>query len=127
MAKRFEAVLTEQLQDPAVRARWERTAVARAIAISVLRYRTAQGLSQKQLAERLGWKQSQVARLELGEHTPTLDTLVHLSRMLGLEVLVDIRPAGRRGAQWVTSEAEQAGVTERFTTEEGGRLLVAAG
>lgn len=127
MAKRFEAVLAEQLRDPEVRAQWERTAMARAVAISVLRYRTAQGLSQRQLAERLGWKQSQVARLELGEHTPTLETLVYLSRRLELEFLVDVRPGITGRTQWVTSEAEHAQVTESFATEDGGRVLVAAG
>jgi transcriptional regulator with XRE-family HTH domain len=127
MAKRFEAVLAEQLGDPDLRERWERTAVARAVAISVLRYRTAQGLSQRQLAERLSWKQAQVARLELGEHTPTLDTLVHLSRTLELEFLIDIQPVGRDGTRWITSEAEEAGVIEKLSSKEGARILVAAG
>lgn len=59
-AKRFETVLDEQLRDPALREQWERTAVARAVAIAIIRYRVEHGLSQKQLAERLGWKQSAV-------------------------------------------------------------------
>jgi len=127
MGRRFDAVLAEELQNLEVRARWERTAVARAVALCVLRYRTGQRLSQRQLADRLGWKQAQVGRLELGEHTPTLDTLIHLSRTLGLEFLVDIQPARRSGARWVTSEAEQAEVTESFETADGGHVLVAAG
>ncbi|MGI8553240.1 MAG: helix-turn-helix domain-containing protein [Dehalococcoidia bacterium] len=127
MAKRFEEVLEEQLQDPEVRGHWQRTALARAVAISSIRYRADHGLSQKQLAGLVGWKQPQVARLELGEHNPTIDTLVHLSQILGVEYLVDIRPAANDRGLWVTREAEEAGVVERFTTEEGGHVLVAAG
>jgi transcriptional regulator with XRE-family HTH domain len=127
MGKRLDEVLESELKNPEVRARWERTAVARAVALSVLRYRAGQRLTQKQLAERLGWKQAQMGRLELGEHTPTLDTLIHLSRALGLEFLVDIQLAQRSGARWVTSEAEQAEVTESFETADGGYVLVAAG
>jgi len=126
MAKRFETVLQEQLQDPVLRGQWERTAVARAVAISVIRYRVEHTLSQKQLAERLGWKQSQVGRLELGEHNPSIDTLVHLSRTLAVEFLVDIQPPKRRRARWITPQAEQAGVVERFAAD-GGRIVVAAG
>jgi transcriptional regulator with XRE-family HTH domain len=125
--KRFEAVLEEQLLNPELRAQWERTAMARAVAITVVRYRAERSLSQKQLAERLGWKQSQVARLELGEHSPAIDTLIHLSRALDLEFLLDIRPSHEHGPTWVTAEVENAGVVERLTTKAGAHILVAAG
>ncbi|MGI8552816.1 MAG: helix-turn-helix domain-containing protein [Dehalococcoidia bacterium] len=127
MTQQFEEVLEEQLEDPEFREHWQRTALARAVAMSSIRYRGEHGLSQKQLAELAGWKQPQVARLELGEHNPTIDTLVHLSRILGVEYLVDIRPAANHRRSWVTPEAEDAGVVERFTTQEGGHVLVAAG
>jgi Helix-turn-helix len=40
----------------------------------------------------LGWSQPVVARLEAAEHNPTMDTLVALSRTLGLRVHVDVGP-----------------------------------
>ena len=39
-------VLAEMLQDPQFRAEWERTALARAVAEAVIRYRAERGLSQ---------------------------------------------------------------------------------
>ncbi len=88
-----DEVLERQLRDPAFRAEWERTAVARAVALAVLRYRTDRGLSQRKLAELLGWKQPAVARLELGEHEPSVATLRHLAEKLGLEIALTIAPA----------------------------------
>jgi transcriptional regulator with XRE-family HTH domain len=85
-------VLAEMLQDPQFRADWERTALARAVAEAVIRYRTERGLSQTALARLLGWRQPVVARLEAAEHNPTMDTLLSLARKLGLRVQVDVGP-----------------------------------
>jgi ribosome-binding protein aMBF1 (putative translation factor) len=85
-------VLDDLLQDPEFRLEWERTALARAVAEAVIRYRTERGLSQTALARLLGWSQPVVARLEAAEHNPTMDTLVTLSRTLGLRVQVDVGP-----------------------------------
>jgi ribosome-binding protein aMBF1 (putative translation factor) len=69
---------------------WARTVVARAVANSLIRYRTEHQLSQRALAKILGWKQPQVARLEHGEVTPGVDTMVHLARTLGMHFVVAI-------------------------------------
>ena len=78
-------VLAEMLQDPQFRAEWERTALARAVAEAVIRYRAEHGLSQTGLARLLGWRQPVVARLEAAERNPSMDTLLTLARA---------RPAG---------------------------------
>jgi DNA-binding XRE family transcriptional regulator len=57
-------------------------------------WREGRGLSQRELAERLGWEQPHVARLEAGAHTPNLATLNRLARRLGLEVTVRAGPGG---------------------------------
>jgi len=49
-----EQVKAEALKNPAVRAVWDRTAVAREVAHRVLRYRVEHGLSQTELGSRLG-------------------------------------------------------------------------
>jgi ribosome-binding protein aMBF1 (putative translation factor) len=85
-------VLAEMLQDPEFRAEWERTALARAVAEAVIRYRAEHGLSQTALAGLLGWRQPVVARLEAAEHNPSMDTLLTLARTLGLRVHVDVGP-----------------------------------
>ena len=92
-----EDVLARQLKDPDFRAEWERTSLARAVAIEVVKYRADQGLSQAALAERLGVSQPIVARLERGDHTPNWETLGRLARAMGVHFLVDVDPvAGPR-------------------------------
>ncbi len=91
--KTSEELLAEDLaSDPKFRAEWERTALARAIALELVRYRGAHELSQRGLARLVGMSQPQVARLELGEYNPRVETLVRLSAALGLEFRINIRP-----------------------------------
>jgi ribosome-binding protein aMBF1 (putative translation factor) len=85
-------LLDDLLKDPGFREQWERTALARAVAEAVIGYRADRGLTQTALARLLGWSQPVVARLEAAEHNPSMDTLVELSRKLGLRVHVDVGP-----------------------------------
>jgi len=91
---RFKDVLAESLRNPAVRAEWDRTALAREVSIWLLRYRKDRNLTQTDLAELLGWRQPAVARLESGEHEPSVSTLHHLIERLGTRARIDIQPEG---------------------------------
>ncbi len=82
-------------KDPAARERWERTALARAVAIAVIRYRAKHALSQRGLAKQIGMPQPHVARLELGEHNPSVDMLLRLAQGLGQCFVVAVAPADR--------------------------------
>ena len=124
--KTNEELIEEQLQsDPEFRAEWERTAVARAVAIEVLRYRTDRDLSQTALADLLGMKQPQVSRLESGDVNPTVETLVRLSSRLGMEFTLDIHPSGRE-PKHVTKRAQKR-AQARYENPEVGVLFAAAG
>jgi ribosome-binding protein aMBF1 (putative translation factor) len=90
-----EDVLAEELRDPEFRAEWERTALARWLATEVAHYRAEHDMSQRQLAEHLGVHQSDVARMESGEHTPSLERLVRIASGLDIELMIDIRPKDR--------------------------------
>jgi transcriptional regulator with XRE-family HTH domain len=106
--------IAEQLRtDPEFRAEWERTALARAVAIAIVRYRTQHDLSQRELADRLSMKQPQVARLELGEVNPSMDTLMRISARLGIEFTIDVRPAGTQ-ARNVTKRSQETASSARF-------------
>jgi ribosome-binding protein aMBF1 (putative translation factor) len=90
-----DEVLVKDLRDPEFRAEWERTALARWLAVEVAHYRAENELSQRQLAERLGVHQSDVARMESGEHVPSLERLVRVAQGLDIELMIDIRPQKR--------------------------------
>src|SRR5687767_10189281 len=81
--------------DEDVRSRWDRTALARAVANAIVAYRTEHGLSQGALAAKIGMKRPAVSRLELGEHNPSIETLERLATLLGLRFIVDVAPIGR--------------------------------
>lgn len=87
-----EVVLADQLTNPEFREEWERTALARTVANRVVAYRAEHGLSQAALARRLSVSQPLIARLEAGDHEPTLTTLARLARTLDLEFHIDITP-----------------------------------
>lgn len=76
--------------DPEYRAEWDRTAFAREVAIAIVRYRTERGMSQRDLATATGLTQPAIARLETGDHAPSLATLVKLTRSTGLRFRFDI-------------------------------------
>lgn len=90
-----DTLLAAQLRDdPEFRAVWERTAVARAIAVAVVRYRAEHRLTQRDVATRLKMAQPQVARLERGDVNPTMDTLMRVAGGLGIELVINLRPSG---------------------------------
>jgi ribosome-binding protein aMBF1 (putative translation factor) len=116
------AEMDTQMDDEA-RARWERTALARAVANAVVAYRTAHRLSQGALATKLGMKRPAISRLELGEHNPSIETLERLAKVLGLRFIVDIMPAGREAA----ALPPDVHVVGNAISADGTRILVAAG
>jgi len=120
-----DGLISEQLRtDPEFRAEWERTALARAVAVAIVRYRTEHDLSQRELAERLGMKQPQVARLELGEVNPSMDTLLRISAQLGIEFTIDVRPAGTP-ARNVTKRAQANSLVGSSRTKDAEFLVLA--
>lgn len=122
--KTSEEVLAEHLRDPDFRREWERTAVARAVAVKVIAYRAEHGLSQRALAQELGMTQPQVARLEAGEHNPTIDTLARLAEALDVEFAIDVHPR-RRTPQLLSGRAQRANAIASYETETAGVLLAA--
>jgi len=62
----------------------DRLAPFRAIAEVVILGRAARGWTQRQLARELGTTNTVVSRIESGRHAVSLDTLLRLSRVLGV-------------------------------------------
>ncbi len=84
----------QDMRDLDYRREYERTRLANDVAIKVIQYRVKHGLTQAALARLLGMRQPHVARLESGDHEPSLSTLARLSTVLGLDFSVDVKPGG---------------------------------
>jgi transcriptional regulator with XRE-family HTH domain len=119
--KTADDVLAEHLEDPEFRKEWNRTALARAVGIRLLRYRAKMGMTQGELAKKIGLKQPAVARLEAAEKNPTWETLARLSEALSIEFVVDIAP--RRRKTLVAKDLRKT--AEVFETSDDGRIVVA--
>jgi transcriptional regulator with XRE-family HTH domain len=68
------------------------------LAERVRQLREARGLTQAELAHRMGTTQPFVARLEAGGAEPTLETLVRIARALDVQLVVDFRRPRRATA-----------------------------
>ena len=125
VTKTNDELIGERLRtDPEFRAEWERTALARAVAVAIVRYRGEHDLSQRELGQRLGMKQPQVARLELGEVNPSMETLMRVSAALGIEFTIDVRPTGTP-AHNVTRQAQANDLVGSFRANDA-EIIVAA-
>jgi transcriptional regulator with XRE-family HTH domain len=60
--------------------------VRRIVGQNVQRLRIDAGLSQAKLAERMGVDRAYISGLELGQRNPTIVTLWHLAKALGVKV-----------------------------------------
>ncbi|MEE0992518.1 MAG: helix-turn-helix transcriptional regulator [Bacteroidales bacterium] len=56
------------------------------VMLSIISERIEQGLSQKELAERTGLKQSAIARMERLQVMPRVDTVVKVANALGIRI-----------------------------------------
>lgn len=56
------------------------------VMLSIISERIEQGLSQKELAERTGLKQSAIARMERLQVMPRIDTVVKVANALGIKI-----------------------------------------
>src|SRR6266498_569034 len=83
-----DAFLAAQLTDPKVRHHFEQRRLVHEVAIAVRSMRMGAGLTQAQLAKRIGRTQPTIARLERGidVRTPRWDTLQRIARALGRQL-----------------------------------------
>ncbi len=75
----YDQVKQRSLEDPDVKAAYDTLEPA----YQVARLRIEQGLTQAELAERVGTKQPNIARLESGKRDPGLDLLRRVATALG--------------------------------------------
>jgi len=103
----FDIYLKEQLKDPDFADRFEKAGEAWDVAIKLASLRKASGLSQKQLAKRVGTSQQQISRLESPSYEGhSLSMLRRVAEVLGASVHVEIKPQKTRRLPIVAERKE---------------------
>jgi ribosome-binding protein aMBF1 (putative translation factor) len=89
------ATLRDQiLSDPEAQAEYERLGPIYAVVGEMVDARQSAGLTQAELARRMGTSQSVIARLESARHMPTFDLISRYAQALGQRVEVRLAPLG---------------------------------
>jgi ribosome-binding protein aMBF1 (putative translation factor) len=66
----------------------QRLAQFEELARLVIKHRAAAGMSQKELAQRVGTSHSAISRLESGRHKTSVETLQRVAAALGLKLVI---------------------------------------
>lgn len=98
----------EWMKGPAYQAEHEALEEAFALGGAVIRARASAGLTQGQLAERMGTKEDVVARWEGGKVLPSTRTLARLAKATGTRLRMSFAPAGDGGTMRRASRAMAA-------------------
>lgn len=77
--KKLATLKREMLKNPEVRKAYEAVKPEYEIARELIRARTRAGLSQSEIAQRMGTTQSAVARMESGTHVVSISTLIRFA------------------------------------------------
>jgi transcriptional regulator with XRE-family HTH domain len=88
LAKLKERLLT----DPEVRAEYDRLGPIYALVGAMVEARHDAGLTQQEVAERMGTTQSVVARLENAHHMPSLELVTRYATALGRRLDIQLVP-----------------------------------
>jgi len=104
----FDRYLEKQLKDPDFVRRYQKAGEAWDVALQLAALRKKAGLSQKELAQRVGTSQQQISRLESTSYEGhSLSMLRRVTEVLGARIHIDIQ---------LSERPEQATVAEDKTT-----------
>ena len=87
----FNEYLKKQLEDPEFYKEYKALEPEYEIIKQILKARSELNLTQKELADRIGIKQSNISRLESGNYNPSLDFLKKVAQGLGKELHIEFR------------------------------------
>ena len=85
----FKNYLAQQMEDPAFAAEYEAQRPEYEAIRAVIAARLACNMTQKELAEKTGIRQSNNSRIENGSASPTIDTLARIAAGLGKQLKID--------------------------------------
>ena len=80
---RVDDYLQEQLKNPEFKKEWDENELEYQLMVMILKARNEQNLTQSELAERTGIRQSNISRIEKGQALPSISTLCKIAHGLG--------------------------------------------
>ena len=90
----FEKVKERILKNPEVKAHYDALTERYALIEAFIAVRADAGLTQEEIARRIGTTQSAIARLESGKVSPSLDTLYKYAKAVGVRPVISFEPLG---------------------------------
>lgn len=89
--RKWSQVREDLLADPETAKAYEELRPQYEIISQIIKARDEQGITQAELAERTGIRQSNISRLEGGNYNPSLEFLSRIARGLGMELHIELR------------------------------------
>jgi len=87
----FNEIYDKYSSDPKVKKNLEKEGERLETAIALMKLREEEGLSQRELAMKVGKPQSTIARIENGSMNVTFDTLMDIVSALGKKMTISIK------------------------------------
>ncbi len=88
--KKFATLKKKMLADPAVRKTYDELTPEYEIAHELIKARARAGLTQSNVAKRMGTTQSVIARMESGSSLPSMSSLVRYAKVTGSRTVVKL-------------------------------------
>lgn len=88
--KSYHSIKKRLLKNKALRKAYDTLAPEFAIAQAVIKKRLEKGLTQSELAKKIGTKQSAISRLESGNYNPSIIFLGKIAKALNLTLVVSM-------------------------------------
>lgn len=85
----FQKYLDQQMKDPEFVAEYEAQRPEYEAIRAVIAARIESHMTQKELAEKTGIRQSNISRIENGSNSPTVETLARIAAGLGKQLKID--------------------------------------
>ena len=86
MMRSWKELKAELLKDAALKKEYDKLAPRYAAISKLISARLRQGITQKQLAQKIGTKQSAIARFEAGNTNPSLGFLEKIADVMGYKI-----------------------------------------
>ncbi len=86
----IDELLEEELKDPEFAQAWEETEIEYQIKKMLIQARIDSRMTQKELAEKSGIRQSNISRIEKGMCMPTIPTLCEIAKSYGKKLKIEM-------------------------------------